>query len=489
MQAALVPRPQVLVVDDEPRSVETIARVLDEEFDVLPANDAEQAMQVMETQPVQVVLADQRMPQTTGIELLMRLREQWPEAVRIIISGFTDAADIIAGVNEAGIYHYVTKPWHPDALLLTVRNAARLHSLQHENARLAQELRLSSDDLARQAAARRGELRRRFRFEEIVRGDGSPLNLAIEQVERMAPYDVSVLITGESGTGKELFARALHYNSHRAESPFVVENCGAIPNELLESELFGHTRGAYTGAVADRAGLFEEADGGTLFLDEIGEISPEFQVKLLRVLQSGEFRPVGSNRQRHTDVRIVAATNRDLEQEVRAGRFRADLYYRIAEMSLHLPPLRERPMDIEPLVTHLVDRQSGALGKTERHAVDPHTIACLREYPWPGNVRELNNVLKQMLVLCTDVRLGTELLPPRVLQGTPCGDFAEPALTDDFQGGTLKERVENLEAAILRETLLRHRWNKSRAAEELGLSRVGLRSKLDRYGLDRKLVS
>ncbi|AOV17442.1 sigma-54-dependent Fis family transcriptional regulator [Acidihalobacter aeolianus] len=482
-------RPCVLVVDDEPRSVETIARVLDDEFEVLPAQGAAQALRAMETRPVQVVLADQRMPETTGIELLTQLREHWPEAVRIIISGFTEADDIIAGINDAGIYQYITKPWHPDALLLTVRNAARLHALQRDNAHLAQELRLSADDLARRGDACRQELRRRFRFDEIVRAPDSPLHAAVAQVAQMAPHDVSVLITGESGTGKDLFARALHYNSHRADRPFVVENCGAIPNELLESELFGHVRGAYTGAVADRTGLFEEADGGTLFLDEIGEISPAFQVKLLRVLQSGEFRQVGSNRMRHTDVRIVAATNRDLEQEVRAGRFRADLYYRIAEMSLHLPPLRERPGDLQALADHLLARLARALGKPGPGRLSAESLECLRDYAWPGNVRELNNVLKRMLVLSADAQLGPELLPPHVLRGgTDEADFMMPP-SEDPGVATLRERVENLEAAILRETLLRHRWNKSRAAEELGLSRVGLRSKLERYGLERKLDS
>lgn len=483
-------RPPVLVVDDEPRSVEAITRALDEEFEVLPAFDATQALNILSTQPVHVILADQRMPQKTGIELLVCAREQWPEVVRIVISGFTDARDIIAGINQAAIYHYITKPWHPATLLLTMRNAARLYSLQRENVQLARELRLGVPDLQRRIEVQRKQLRRCFNFDEVVRAQDSPLNTTVEQATRLASHDVSVLITGESGTGKELFARALHYNSPRAGGPFVVENCGAIPNELLESELFGHVRGAYTGAIANRSGLFEEADGGTLFLDEIGEISPDFQVKLLRVLQSGEYRPVGSNHLRHTNVRIIAATNRDLEQEVATGRFRADLYYRIAEMSLHLLPLRERLVDLEPLALRLLERQCHALGLPGAYVFEPETLDRLRAYTWPGNVRELSNVIKQMLVLSEGPSLGPELLPPRLQRKVPARDLDADAAIADQHGHTLRERVEKLEAAILREVLLRHRWNKSRAAEELGLSRVGLRNKLERYGLSsRKLDS
>lgn len=486
MVASTTTRPLILVVDDEPRSVETIARVLDDDFDVLTAHDGEQALEVLAANPIEIILADQRMPGMTGIEMLTRVRQEWPDVVRIVISGFTDAADIISGINEAGIYHYVTKPWHPDALLLTIRNAADLFRLQRENVRLAQELRLTTPDLAKQADSRRQALVQRFQFDEIIRASDSPLNAVVEQVRRIAPYDVSVLLTGESGTGKELFARALHYNSHRADRPFVVENCGAIPNSLLESELFGHKKGAYTGAVSDHSGLFETADGGTVFLDEIGETSPEFQVKLLRVLQTGEFRPVGSNQTRHTDVRIVAATNRDLEQEVHAGRFRADLYYRLAEITVTLPPLRERPVDIEPLTDHLVDQQGKALGRPGVTGPDGDTLACLQRYEWPGNIRELNNVVKQMLVLSDGNQLTPDLLPRHVRLGVASSDQPEQTLSSLPAEGSLRDRVEAMEAAILHETLMRHRWNKSRAAEELGLSRVGLRGKLERYGIERE---
>ena len=314
-------RPTVLLVDDEPLSLETMARILDEQFEIRTAETATQAEQILADDWVQVVVSDQRMPGTTGVELLAAVRERWPDVVRIIISGYTDAEDIIDGINRAGIYQYITKPWHPDNLLLTVGNACRLYQLQRENERLSLETRMTAASLERRLAEQRGRLKQSFRFDAIVRAADSPLNDLCDQVARFAAYDIPVLLTGESGTGKELFARALHYNSPRADKPFVAENCGALPDQLLESELFGHRRGAFTGAVADHVGLFEQADGGTIFLDEIGDVSPAFQVKLLRVLQEGEVRPVGSQQRRRVDVRVVAATNRDLEQEITAGVF------------------------------------------------------------------------------------------------------------------------------------------------------------------------
>ncbi len=267
------------------------------------------------------------MPGMSGVEFLKIVRERWPDVVRMIISGYTDAEDIIQGVNEAGIYQYVTKPWQPDSLALTLKNAVRLYKLQRENELLAIELKMSSNRAEKVVASRRQGLRETCESDDgIVRDRNSPMNDVCARMRRVAPYDISVLITGESGTGKELIARALHYNSLRWNKPFVVENCAALPDELLESELFGHRRGAFTGAVEDHVGLFQRADGGTVFLDEIGEVSPSFQAKLLRVLQESEIRPVGGRQTRKIDVRVIAATNRDLEDEVSAGRFREDLY-------------------------------------------------------------------------------------------------------------------------------------------------------------------
>ncbi|MEJ2395846.1 MAG: sigma-54 dependent transcriptional regulator [Candidatus Thiodiazotropha sp.] len=476
--------PTVLIVDDEVRSLETLQRILEDDFDVRTAENVAEARRILETDWVQIILCDQRMPEITGVEFLKQVREQWPEVIRMIISGYTDSEDIISAVNEAGIYQFVTKPWHPDSLILLLKNAAELFELQRKNEILSIELKMSPSRMQSAMGQKSKRLREEYSCnDQIVRSEQSCMNQVCEKIRRVSPYDVSVLLTGESGTGKELAARALHYNSLRWDQPFVVENCGALPDELLESELFGYKKGAFTGAVEDRAGLFERASGGTVFLDEIGEVSPAFQVKLLRVLQEGEIRPLGSSQTRQVDVRIIAATNRDLEQEVREGRFREDLYYRLATVTIQLPALRERKVDIPLIANSILEGSMKQLGK-QVQGFTSETLACMQGYHWPGNVRELQNEIRHMLVMGDEDLLGAELLSPRVLRAAPEEDEAELQLFDDLDG-SLKERVESLEARILKETLIRHRWNKSQAAKELGLSRVGLRSKLERYGLEK----
>lgn len=476
--------PAVLVVDDEVRSLEAIRRTLEEEFRVLTAASAAQAEDILRKEWVQVILCDQRMPGETGVAFLERVREAWPDVVRLVISGYTDTDDIIAGINRGGIYQYIVKPWHPDTLLEKVREAAHLHQLGKQDGQLALEMRTAEQVLRKQVERKQRAVRRNYDFSRIVRAEDSPLNELCETVQRIAGYDISILITGESGTGKELLARAIHYNSSRADRAFVVENCGALPDQLLESELFGHKKGAYTGAYEDRVGLFEQASGGTIFLDEIGETSPAFQVKLLRVLQEGEIRPLGSPRTRKVDVRVIAATNRDLERDVRDGRFRQDLFYRIASFTVRLPPLRERAGDIPLLAQRILDEASRAFGKKTR-GFSREALGALQAYHWPGNVRELQNEIYRVLALANRPELGAELLSPHVLRAAAPEQEAEL----EFLAGTdgsLKERLERLEARIIRETLIRHRWNKSKAARELGLSRVGLRNKLTRYELDEK---
>ncbi|TQV75975.1 sigma-54-dependent Fis family transcriptional regulator [Exilibacterium tricleocarpae] len=476
--------PTVLILDDEQRSVESLARILDEDFDVHCATSIDAAREILQREWVQIILCDQRMPEMSGVEFLAEVREQWPAVIRMIISGYTDSADIIDAINTAGIYHFISKPWQPADLVLKLQNAAQLFQLQRQNEQLGIELKLRPETLADELNEKRRLLQARFDWDQgIVRTSQSSMNRICETIQQVAPYDVSVLLTGESGTGKELCARALHYNSLRQGAPFVAENCGALPDELLESELFGHKRGAFTGAVDDRVGLFEKASGGSIFLDEIGEISPAFQVKLLRVLQEGEIRPLGTNQRRQIDVRVIAATNRDLEEDVKQGRFRQDLFYRLATFMIKLPPLRERSVDIATLAYSILDEVMEQLGKKVRGFTD-EAITCMEAYRWPGNVRELQNEIKRMLVLGRDDYLGADLLDPRIVMAEP-----EPARSDltlvTGVEGSLKERVETLETRILKETLIRHRWNKTRAAEELGLSRVGLRSKLERYELEK----
>jgi two-component system response regulator HupR/HoxA len=476
--------PTVLVVDDEVRSQEALRRTLEEDFTVFTTGSADEAMQVMAAEFVQIILCDQRMPGMSGVEFLSRVRSQWPDTVRIILSGYTETEDIIAGINEGGIWQYLLKPWHPEQLLLTLKAAAGLWRLQQDNQRLTLELREDPAQLQARVVAKRSEARARAGFDRLTRAPGSPIEHLCQLAAKVAPHDLSILVTGESGTGKELLSRAIHYASARAERAFVVENCGAMPDQLLEAELFGHKRGAFTGAYEDRIGLFQLADGGTIFLDEIGETSPAFQVKLLRALQEGEIRPVGSPRPVSVDVRVIAATNRDLEDDVRAGRFREDLYYRIAGMTLHMPPLRDRPMDIGPIAAALLER--GQAGRRQRvKGFTAEAVACMAAYRWPGNVRELQNEIMRMLALADGDWLEADLLSTRVLHAA-----AEEGQERDLQllaglDGSLKERVDQLEARIIKEVLVRHRWNKTRAAAELGLSRVGLRQKLARLGLEK----
>jgi two-component system response regulator HupR/HoxA len=303
------------------------------------------------------------------------------------------------------------------------------------------------------------------------------LNEVCDLAAKISGHDLSVLITGESGTGKELLARAIHYASERAEEPFVVENCGAMPDTLLESELFGHKRGAFTGATESHIGLFQQADGGTLFLDEIGETSPAFQVKLLRALQEGEIRPVGSARPVAVDVRLIVATNRDLEADVASGRFREDLYYRIAGITLYLPALRERPQDIAPIVAEMLLKST-----LKGRQLSNDAMQCINTYPWPGNVRELQNEVHRALALGAGPVLGADLLSHRVRQSESAGHRVADLANDE--SGLLKHQLERIETELIRQAMQRNKGNKTHVADELGLTRVGLRMKLLRLGLE-----
>ncbi|MBB4197157.1 sigma-54-dependent Fis family transcriptional regulator [Rhodoblastus sphagnicola] len=468
----------VLIIDDELRSQESLKRVLAEEFDVLLASNAQEAEAILAGDLVQAILCDQRMPGVSGVDFLRHVRETWPDPVRMIISGFSESEDIIAGVNEAGIYQYITKPWRPEKLLETVRDAVRLYHLQKEPGGVGAESKPSHGTLNRVLAERRREQKKMFEFDRIVHDPNGPMVDTLALARKATGYDISVLVTGASGAGKELLARAIHFGSARGDKPFVIENCGALPDELLESELFGCKKGAYTGAYQDRIGLFELADGGTIFLDEIGETSPAFQVKLLRVLQEREIRPLGAARSRKIDVRVISATNRDLENEVEQGRFRRDLFYRLNAFPIHLPALSERRGDI-PRIAESILAEVNRSFRRKIPGFAPETMRRLCAYVWPGNVRELHNEIQRMVVMAeAEEPLGAHLLSARV--------GAERGAAKNFNGpSTLKDQVEALERVAIAKTLLDCAGNISHAAEKLGLSRVGLRAKIDRYDLRR----
>ena len=478
-------KPTILIVDDEVRSLEALERTLYEDFDVLTAKNTAEAEHLLADNWVQVILCDQRMPEETGVAFLTRVRDRWPDVIRIIISGYTEADDIIAGLNEAGIYHYITKPWQPEKLILTLKNALEMFELQRQNQLLAIELRLSEEGAKRKLSDNRRKLQRQYDFDDgIVRAQGSPMNRICDTLAQVAPYDLSVLFLGESGTGKELAARAIHYNSLRWNKPFAVQACQAMDHDRLERELFGQREG---NAHRDQTGLLERAFGGTLFLDEVGEMPLSFQARLLRIMQEGDYRPLGSNQSRKLDLRIIAASSGDLDKAVAEGRFRKDLYFRLAGVTIAIPPLRDRREDIPILASYLLKQAMKALGKTAA-GFTPEAISCLKRHDWPGNVRELQNEIERMLVMGAEGgELGADLLSARVLMGLDTMQSDDlPAVPEGGGQQTLKERIEAIEARILRESLIRHRWNKSRSARELGLSRVGLRSKLERYGIERE---
>ena len=456
----------ILIVDDEPRVLDALEAILAAEFRVLRAGNGREALDRLGAEPdVAVILTDYRMPGMTGVELLRESLERAPDATRIVLTAYTDVDSLMDAINTGRIYHFVPKPWEPNELLLVVRRAAERWQLARENGRLRDELELAYNTLRREAAAAREQP---ASFDSLV-GAESGLRSAVGLARMVLDGDTSVLVLGETGTGKELFARLIHANGPRRAKPFVAQSCGALPDSLLESELFGHTRGAFTGAVGERKGLFEEADHGTIFLDEVGETSPAMQLRLLRVLQEGEVRRVGGSSTRRVDVRVIAATNADLEAEVAAGRFRRDLYYRLNVFPINLLPLRERTEDVPALAEHFL-RQACRRARRAVPSVGPEALRLLRAYPWPGNVRELENELERAVALAED---GRPLGPAHLSERIGAGAAPAPAIR------TLNEAVEALKRRMI-EDALRECGSKTRAAEQLGLTRQSLQQMLRR---------
>ena len=450
---------KLLIVDDEPGLRQSLRLLLTEEgFDVAEAPDGEHALERALREPFDVVLCDVRMPVMDGLEFLRRYRSAGGPALVIMMSAYGSEDSAIAAMKE-GAYDYVQKPFRADEVVLVLRKA-------EERERLRREVESLRSALGSGAASR-----------DIVAASQA-MRSALDIVAKVAPHTTTVLITGPSGTGKEVLARELHRLSPRADGPFVAVNCAAIPEALLESELFGHVRGAFTGAAGDHRGLFEEASGGTLLLDEIGEMPPALQAKLLRALQEGEIRRVGDRITRRVDVRVVAATARDLAAEVGAGRFREDLFYRLNVVAIALRPLADRPEDIAPLITAMLARHCASL-KTPPPRIEPDAWQALLDYNWPGNVRELSNALERALVLAHDGTIRRADLPLTVLGSATPRPGGQP-LGSDL---TLKVHQGQLESSIIRAALQRAGGNRRAAAALLGISARTLFYKLRQLGI------
>ncbi len=476
--------PTLLLVDDEEHSLAAMRMALEDDFDCLTALDATEAMRLMQENYVQAIFCDHRMPGRTGVEFLAEVRTRWPETVRIIITGYTESNDMIAAINDAGIYQFLTKPWHPDELLIAAKNAVQLFQLSRDHDRLSLEMRFMGKTAENKVEQRRRTLREGFGFEKVLRSANSPMNATVEMARQFASFDVPVLISGEAGTGKDAMARAMHYASLRSEHVFHELNCAGLPDALLMIELLGAKKGVIQGTANNKIGLLQKASRGTVFLNGIDTLSPQMQLTLLRVATEGSFEPVGGSETLTTNVRLMTGSHSDLAAAVAAGTFRKDLYYALAATELALHPLRNRTEDLAILAQNMLANLSQEHGKPVEGLTDL-ALEFLGNYDWPGNLPELSNELTRMLIRSQEVRLGPELISRHILQADPSVSAQPDSVAADVMSaeGTLKDRIEVMEARILRETLTRLKWNKSRAAEELGLSRVGLRSKLDRYGV------
>jgi len=472
--------PSILVLDDEPASVSLLRITLGMEYTVYTATDGPAALELLAQHPdIALAIIDQRMPGMSGTEFIQKTIAPYPHLVRVILTGYTDIESLIEAINAGSVYRYLTKPWNKDELLGVVRQGLEVRRLAFENVRLQEELASANARLQVENVQLKREARGRYRFAEII-GSSPALQRTLGLVERVLATNTVVLISGETGTGKGLVARAIHYNGARADKPFVSENCAAIAPDLLTSELFGHKRGAFTGATEDRQGLFEVADGGTLFLDEIGDCPPDLQTRLLRVLDDGVVRRVGSNQPLKVDVRIITATHHDLERDVAAGSFRKDLFYRLSVFTITTPPLRERKEDVPLLAQHVLDRLVRTDGKAVR-GFTPEALVLLGAYDFPGNVRELENEVERAYALAdADGYITPDLLSAK---------FTTLAATLPSPPGSLRAAVERFEAQILREALARAQGNQTRTASDLGLSRRALIDKLQKYGIVRKDVA
>ncbi|MES2957649.1 MAG: sigma-54 dependent transcriptional regulator [Pseudomonadota bacterium] len=474
----------ILIVSDDGATRAALLSCFEADYRVRATVSGSDALNLQDTEEVDVVLCDQRLTDMSGVEFLRAMRISHPEAIRILATGPMDHDEMLRSINDAAVYQIVPMPWNTEHLHLLVKRALESRELARRHRYLSRELKFADSVLRRQNASMARLLQDSYEFDKMVFASDS-MAAVCNLARKAAATDLPVLIQGETGTGKELMARAVHFFSTRKTFPFLAQNCGALPDELLQSELFGHKRGAYTGAVSDRLGLFPAADGGTVFLDEISDVSPAFQVSLLRFLQEGEVKPLGTHLTRRCNVRIIAASNQNLKDLVEQKKFRRDLYYRLRGFELNIPPLRDRVEDIPVLAEHAAHKYAASLHKKVA-GISADVHKRLKVHPFPGNVRELENEVRRMVALASDGEfLSADLMSPEFARLVPRESHAEGAPFLQ-QAGSLKDKVEALEMHLVAQSLLAHRWNHSRAARELGLSRVGLANKIKRYRLDRE---
>ena len=449
---------RILIAEDEKTQRDLLEGFLKKEgFSVETASSGRQALDKIEAAFIDIALLDYKMPELDGLQTLREIRKRFPDLPVVMMTAYGTVETAVAAMKE-GALDYLTKPIDLDELLLIIGKVLERSALIRENREL------------------KARIQERYTFQNIIYSSPQMVEV-MGLVARVAPSQATVLIRGESGTGKELIANAIHLASPRSEKPFVKVNCAAIPETLLESELFGHEKGAFTGAIQKRIGRFEEADGGTLFLDEIGDLSPSTQVKLLRVLQDKEFQRLGSNINLKTDVRIIAATHRNLEDAMQKGLFREDLYYRLNVVSIFLPPLRERKEDIPLLINHFLKKYS-EINQKKIENISKEAHALLLRYAYPGNVRELENLIERAVVLCRGEVMTTQDLPFHVREET-----SEKQWEISGRGKTLPESLEEIERDLIVRALHQHQGVQTRAAESLGISERVLRYKMRKYGI------
>jgi two-component system NtrC family response regulator len=457
----------ILVVDDEPNYLIILTEILrDEGFEVFAAENGEKALDIVRTTDLDLVLTDMQMPVMGGMELLRQVKAINHDLPVIMLTAYGEVEKAVAAMRD-GAFNYLTKPFKNDELLANIAKAVEHYSLLRENIRL------------------RSEVKKRYSFAEMI-GKNKQMQLLFSMIEKVAPTPASVLITGESGTGKELVARAIHNYSPRDKEPFISVNCAALPESLLESELFGHEKGAFTGAIALRKGRFELADRGTLFLDEIGEMALSLQAKLLRILQEKTFQRVGGAQEQKVDVRIVAATNKDLKAEVEAGRFREDLYYRLNVLHLHLPPLRERLDDIPLLAEHFVSKFARQLNQPELK-ISPTTLRFLTTLPWEGNIRELENTIERASILCVNNTIFPEDVQPDRSSAKVAAPLSQSFNPDDLvpPGTALPDMLDAIEEKALRNALIKADFVQTKAAEALGITKSLLQYKMKKFRIKK----